>query len=230
MGFINSKFAMPLRVVKAVKLPILLLTAGLYILGTSCSSQSADQASSQSEVPPFTSGDQPSPPPQPDTNSTTPSSQFVVSPYAASTSNSGRTSSKVALADHLSQVGASMYTTSWCTACKEQLALFGQEAANHLNLVECDVTAPDPQPNRCRAANVNLFPSWQVSDQILPGVRPLDQLADASGYQGSRDWDGVQGEPEGGPSEPSQSQTLQFSPNPGQSFGGRSDVSQPERP
>lgn len=93
---------------------------------------------------------------------------------------------EVALATHLSQSGARMYAAYWCGYCRRQQELFGADAAQQLEIVECDPRGTNPQVDRCRAANVASFPTWEINGQIYRGMQSLNQLADASGYQGSR--------------------------------------------
>lgn len=93
---------------------------------------------------------------------------------------------EIALADHLSQIGAKLYGTFWCPHCYEQKQLFGQEAFSRLNYIECDPEGQNPQPQLCNAAGVQGYPTWEINGQLVPGVQSLERLADLSGYQGSR--------------------------------------------
>jgi len=95
---------------------------------------------------------------------------------------------EAALAAHLSQSGARMYAAYWCGYCRRQQELFGAEAAQRLEIIECDPRGTNPQVDRCRAANVASFPTWEINGQIYRGLQSLNQLADASGYQGSRNF------------------------------------------
>ena len=44
---------------------------------------------------------------------------------------------KIQLAEHLTKEGAVMYNAYWCPHCHDQKEMFGKEAAEKLNLVEC---------------------------------------------------------------------------------------------
>ena len=44
---------------------------------------------------------------------------------------------KIKLAEHLTKEGAVMYNAYWCPHCHDQKEMFGKEAAEKLNLVEC---------------------------------------------------------------------------------------------
>lgn len=95
---------------------------------------------------------------------------------------------EIALARHLKQVGAIEFVAYWCPHCHEQKQLFGKEAYKELNHVECAADAPDGQPQVCRDAGVQAFPSWKINGQMMAGVKTLEQLADLTNYQGPRNF------------------------------------------
>lgn len=94
----------------------------------------------------------------------------------------------VALAQHLTDSGAKMYAAFWCGACKMQKELFGQEAVSKLPYIECDPKGENPQPDLCRAKQVKAYPTWEIQGKTYTGVRPLNELAELSGYSGSRNF------------------------------------------
>jgi glutaredoxin len=116
------------------------------------------------------------------------SAPFSASDGATAPSSPADSSAQMALAKHLKQAGAVMYSASWCAYCKQQLAMFGESASTLINVVDCDPSGANARPDLCRQAGVRSFPSWEINGQLYDGVRPLDNLADASGYQGSRNW------------------------------------------
>jgi uncharacterized membrane protein/glutaredoxin len=93
---------------------------------------------------------------------------------------------EIALADHLNQIGAKLYGTFWCPYCHKQKQLFGQEAVSRLNYIECDPQGQNPQVELCQSAGLQGYPTWEINGQLIPGLVSLEQLADLSGYQGSR--------------------------------------------
>lgn len=95
---------------------------------------------------------------------------------------------EIALAEHLSKTGFKMYGAYWCPHCHEQKALFGQEASSKLNYIECAPEGKNGQPNVCAQAGIKGFPSWGFNGKIESGVKPLDQLAKLSGYQGPQNF------------------------------------------
>ncbi len=96
------------------------------------------------------------------------------------------TPAKVELAQHLTQVGAKLYTAYWCPHCRDQKELFGKEAAAALTIIECAPDGRDNQADLCKQKGVQGYPSWEIKGAIDSGVKQLETLASLSGYQGSR--------------------------------------------
>ncbi|KAG8662849.1 thiol-disulfide oxidoreductase LTO1 isoform X2 [Manihot esculenta] len=100
---------------------------------------------------------------------TTPSSPFAVS-----------------LARHLHSIGAKMYGAFWCSHCLEQKQMFGKEASDILDYVEC---FPDGYRKGtkiakvCADAKIEGFPTWVINDQVLSGEQELSELAQLSGFK-----------------------------------------------
>ncbi|MEO0868892.1 MAG: vitamin K epoxide reductase family protein [Cyanobacteria bacterium J06642_11] len=101
----------------------------------------------------------------------------------AVTSTSGE--AEVALAKHLSDVGAKMYGAYWCPHCFDQKQLFGKEAKSYMPYIECAEDGADSQTALCRSVpEITGFPTWEVNGQFLAGTQTLATLAEASGYSG----------------------------------------------
>lgn len=96
--------------------------------------------------------------------------------------------SEIALARHLTDIGAKKYGAWWCPHCHAQQTLFGKQAFDHVTYVECDEEGIDPQPNACRAAGVQSYPTWEINGQTYAGVQSLQSLAAASGYAGPQEF------------------------------------------
>ncbi|AFZ19267.1 hypothetical protein [Allocoleopsis franciscana] len=94
----------------------------------------------------------------------------------------------VALARHLQKIGAKMYTTFWCSACRRQEQQFGEEALSLINIIECDPRGKNAQPRLCRESGIRAYPTWEINGQLYEGGMPLETLANLSGYQGSRNF------------------------------------------
>lgn len=91
----------------------------------------------------------------------------------------------IALAKHLTTIGAKMYGAFWCGHCHEQKQLFGREAVDQLTYIECDPKGKNPQVALCQAAGIAGYPTWEINGQMYSGTISLAELAQLSGYQGS---------------------------------------------
>lgn len=88
----------------------------------------------------------------------------------------------IALAHHLTDIGARVYGTFWCSACKAQEDVFG-ESWRYVPYVECS-TAEGEQTEVCKAEKIEGYPTWVFSDGAHhAGVLSLEQLAEESGFQ-----------------------------------------------
>ena len=95
------------------------------------------------------------------------------------------TATKVALAEHLTKIGAKMYGAYWCSHCRDQKQLFGKKAVSKLNYIECDAKGENSQTNLCVANSIKAYPTWEINGQFQEGVISLENLAKLSGYKGS---------------------------------------------
>jgi len=97
--------------------------------------------------------------------------------------NGNATPGPVSLSRHLSQIGARIYGSWTCPACRYQLNLFGPEASADIPYVECN--KPEQYPDQaqiCRKADLRVYPTWELSDgSRLEGVQSLDTLRRWSG-------------------------------------------------
>jgi uncharacterized membrane protein len=93
---------------------------------------------------------------------------------------------EIALARHLKKIGVKEYFAYWCPHCYEQKQLFGKEAVKELGYIECAADGKNGQPQTCVDAGVKAFPSWEIKGKLTSGVKTLEELADETGYQGSR--------------------------------------------
>lgn len=97
--------------------------------------------------------------------------------------------SELALAQHLQDIGAKKYGAWWCPHCHDQKMLFGKEAFDLVDYIECDPEGANAQVEVCQAASeVRGFPTWEINGQFYGGTRSLQELADLSGYTGPTDF------------------------------------------
>ena len=147
---------------------------------------SSSQPQAQSPQSPATT---PSSQPQaqsPQSPATTPSAQPQT--QSPQPSQSPAIAANVALAQHLQQGGAKMYEAYWCSVCRWQEKQFGPEAYAYVATIECDPRGKNAQPELCRQAKIRAFPTWEINGQLHEGGMQLEQLANLSGYSGSRDF------------------------------------------
>ncbi|MDX2242273.1 MAG: vitamin K epoxide reductase family protein [Leptolyngbyaceae cyanobacterium bins.302] len=104
----------------------------------------------------------------------------------AVTTSSG--AAEISLAQHLKQTGAKMYGAFTCPHCQNQKGLFGKQAADQLNYIECHPQGKNAQPDLCTSAGIQGFPTWEIGGKLYQGEKTLKELADLSGYQGSRNF------------------------------------------
>ncbi|MDD5605769.1 MAG: hypothetical protein PHR51_00300 [Patescibacteria group bacterium] len=87
------------------------------------------------------------------------------------------------LAQWLTDSGAKLYGSFWCSACNYQKELFGK-AANELPYVECSSPDKTAQTQPCLTAHILRYPTWEFSDGSRhEGVLTLEQLKQLTGYQ-----------------------------------------------
>jgi uncharacterized membrane protein len=105
------------------------------------------------------------------------------------TSTSGP--AEISLAEHLTKVDAKMYGAYWCPHCHDQKQLFGQQALSKVPYIECDPNGPNAQPDLCKAAKIEGFPTWKIKDKSLSGTQSLTELAKVSAYSGPQNFKNV---------------------------------------
>ena len=99
-------------------------------------------------------------------------------PAAASPS----TTRQKQLAEHLKTQGYLVYGAWWCPHCNTQKELFGVEAIERLPYVECDKEEEGRQ--RCMAAKVRAYPTWDYQGERRAGVLSLEELEIWSRFPG----------------------------------------------
>ncbi len=95
---------------------------------------------------------------------------------------------KIKLAEHLRKEGAVMYNAYWCPHCHDQKEMFGKEATEKLNLVECAKDGFNNKRQLCEAKGITGFPSWEINGSIDSGVKSLKELAELTNYNHTKDF------------------------------------------
>lgn len=92
-----------------------------------------------------------------------------------------------ALAVHLRDSGARFYGAYWCSACRQQKALF-EASVDRLPYVECSPDGRNGVRNfDCVANDIKDFPTWIIDGRRHTGVVPAVELAAMSGFKWSAD-------------------------------------------
>lgn len=91
---------------------------------------------------------------------------------------------EIALAQHLADTGAIFYGAWWCPHCHDQKQLFGKEAAQIINYVECSQADGQGQTPECQEAGITGYPTWEINGERLSGTQSLEELAQLTGYDG----------------------------------------------
>jgi glutaredoxin len=81
----------------------------------------------------------------------------------------------VPFAKCLTDKGAVMYGTYWCSHCKAQKAAFGK-SFEFVNYVECTVDT-----DKCTEDKINGFPTWVINGTHYEGKMDLSELASLTG-------------------------------------------------
>ena len=93
------------------------------------------------------------------------------------------TKESIALAKYLKNNGVVKYSAYWCPNCLDQSELFGKEAYKELNVVECARDGKNSQTKLCIDKKIEGFPSWEINGNIIIGVKPLQELAELTGFK-----------------------------------------------
>ena len=75
----------------------------------------------------------------------------------------------------LTEKGATMYGTEWCSHCKNQKEAFGT-SFQYVDYVDCDRSK-----QVCVNAGIKGYPTWVVDGENYPGEQSLEKLSSLSG-------------------------------------------------
>ncbi len=77
----------------------------------------------------------------------------------------------------LTEKGAVMYGTEWCSHCKIQKAWFGK-SFEYVNYVDCDYNGEE-----CLKNGVQGYPTWKINNKLYSGKQPLEKLSSLTGCE-----------------------------------------------
>ncbi len=79
------------------------------------------------------------------------------------------------VAQCLSDSGAILYASQYCTHCQAQKSMFGNYL-NKINVVECSTNIVE-----CQNAGITAYPTWEINGRKFVGLRDLNTLSDIAG-------------------------------------------------
>jgi len=71
----------------------------------------------------------------------------------------------------LTEKGATMYGTEWCSHCQNQKKMFGK-SFQYVDYVDCDKYGDE-----CLKNGIRGYPTWIIDGEKYPGEQPLQRLA-----------------------------------------------------
>jgi hypothetical protein len=82
-----------------------------------------------------------------------------------------------ALATCLTENGAKMYGTDWCSHCNSQKEEFG-DSFKKIEFINCGIDRL-----RCREDEIEAYPTWIINEKKYVGSQKLSKLASLSGCE-----------------------------------------------
>ncbi|MCP4646479.1 MAG: thioredoxin family protein [bacterium] len=88
-----------------------------------------------------------------------------------------QTSATAEFATCVTESGAVLYGTDWCSHCKDQKALFG-EHFEKVKFVDCDDSS-----DLCSLAEIEAYPTWIIDGEKHLGTKSLENLGTLTGCE-----------------------------------------------
>jgi len=79
----------------------------------------------------------------------------------------------------LAAKGAVMYGAYWCPHCQNQKKTLGD--SKYIPYIECAQDGENAQPEKCEAAGISGYPTWQIAGNLYPGEKTLQELSQLTG-------------------------------------------------
>jgi len=108
--------------------------------------------------------------------------EFNSSERRAPTVTNSSSNEKIRFAKFLNKNQIVMYSAYWCPHCHDQKELFGKEAVEELNIIECAKDGKNNQFKLCQEKGIEGFPSWEINKNIYSGTRELSELGELANY------------------------------------------------
>jgi thioredoxin-related protein len=102
---------------------------------------------------------------------------FAIRPVITGNSVNEEREKMDAFAQCITDAGAVMYGTGWCSYCQEQKKEFGKSFKN-INFVDCDRNY-----DMCKEAGVTSYPTWKFKEMTYKGKQSLNGLSRITGCE-----------------------------------------------
>ena len=96
---------------------------------------------------------------------------------------SDSTKESIDFANYLKDTGVVKYSAYWCPNCLNQSELFGKQAYEELNVVECARDGINSQTQLCIDKKIKGFPTWEINGKLILGILSLKELSKLSGFK-----------------------------------------------
>ena len=93
------------------------------------------------------------------------------------------TKESIQFAKYLNDKGVVKYSAYWCPNCLIQGELFGKQAYEELNVVECARDGLKSQTQLCIDKEIKGFPTWEINGKLILGVLSLKELSNLTRYK-----------------------------------------------
>ena len=77
----------------------------------------------------------------------------------------------------LTEQGAKIYGTDWCSFCKQQKDMFGK-SFKYVNYVNCDFNKDE-----CSSEGIQGYPTWKIDGEAYSGVQQFQRLSALTGCE-----------------------------------------------
>ena len=88
---------------------------------------------------------------------------------------------KISLAKCLREKNVKMYGAYWCPHCNNQKKMFGN-SFSYIRYVECDRSDKEGR-KECLEKGIEGYPTWGIDNNLYPGEKSFDELAELSGCE-----------------------------------------------
>ena len=81
----------------------------------------------------------------------------------------------------LTDKNAVVYGAYWCPHCQNQKKTLGD--SSYIPYIECAEDGKNAQPEKCRAAGIQGYPTWQIKGILYNGEKNIEELSKLTGCE-----------------------------------------------